>query len=70
MLKIVTWDDDDAITNGPLRMRTTNLTQRNFTKPSLFICDIRLYIFNSWRIYGRIFIVFDMNVMPLEIAAN
>jgi hypothetical protein len=31
ILKIVWWDDDDAITNDPLRMRTTDLPQPNLT---------------------------------------
>jgi hypothetical protein len=30
MLKIVRWDDDDAITHEPLRMRITDLTKQQF----------------------------------------
>jgi hypothetical protein len=31
MLKIVRWEDDDAINSDPLRMRRNNLTQVNLT---------------------------------------
>jgi hypothetical protein len=31
MLKVAKWDDDDAISHDPLRMRITNLTIPNLT---------------------------------------
>jgi hypothetical protein len=33
MLEIVRWNDDDAITHDPLRMRTTNLTKLDLSEP-------------------------------------
>jgi hypothetical protein len=59
MLKVARWDDEDAITNDPLRMNTTNLTE-----PSPFTSDIRMFVFSNQRMAGRKFMKFGMKVMP------
>jgi hypothetical protein len=49
------WDDEDAIIHETMRMRITNVISSPLT---------RLYEFNTWRMVGRKFITFCMDVMP------
>jgi hypothetical protein len=57
MLKLARWDED-AIIHDPLRMRITNQT-----KPNLFTTHIGLFEFWNWRMAGRKFMKFCMDVM-------
>jgi hypothetical protein len=60
----VRWNDNDAITRDPLRMRITYLTSPKLAKPGVFTTDISLDELNNERMAERKFNKFRMDVMP------
>jgi hypothetical protein len=49
MLKVMRWDDDDAIAYDPLRMTSPD---------DIITCDVRLCAFHNQKMNGRIFMQF------------
>jgi hypothetical protein len=82
MLKVVRWDDDDAIIHDPLRIVTTVTLDHTVTTMNLdtivalvtIVAMInihgRLYSCTSSRMTGQIFMKFGMDVTPLVTTPN
>jgi hypothetical protein len=63
--QLIKWDDEDASTHDPLRIRITNLTKHNPNQPNLnFTRDILFWAFNNCGISVGILMKFGMGVMP------